>query len=82
MSELYDEWDDSPFFYFSRAAILLSEGNDVAAQTQITTAKKIWRDPKIIINWVDTLQESGYLTNFYNKQTKTDEAETATSIGF
>lgn len=68
----YDAWDDSPFFYFSRAAIAYNENKELEAETFLSNARYVWRDNAALAPWQDTMIEFGYIRSFYGGE---DEAK-------
>jgi len=65
LMEKYDAWDDSPFYYFSRAAIDYNQGNKAEAEKQLRNARFVWRNNAALSAWQDTLIEFGYIRSFY-----------------
>jgi len=61
----YDEWDDSPFYHYSRAVIAYHAGKKDKAEKQLRDARFIWRNNGILSPWQDSLIESGYIRSFY-----------------
>lgn len=59
LRDKYDQWDDSPFYYYSRAAILSEEGKRKEAAKMIKQCLSIWNDQKALHPWQDTIQEYG-----------------------
>jgi predicted Zn-dependent protease len=71
LAEKYDFLDDSPYYYYAKAA-LAYDGNDmVKAEEWLAIARRIFQDPNILAPWQDTLVEYGYIKSFYGD----DEAE-------
>jgi tetratricopeptide (TPR) repeat protein len=69
MSEKYDFLDDSPYYYFAKAAVAFQKKNDQEAEQWLARAYRIFRDPAIIAPWQDTLVEFGYIRSFFNDPT-------------
>ncbi len=65
LKDKYDAWDDSPFFYYARAAILYNEGDKLGAEKMLRNARFVWRDDAALSPWQDTLIEFGYIRSFY-----------------
>lgn len=65
LAERYDYLDDSPYYYFSQAAIAYEEKNLVEAEQWIARANRIFRNESILSPWHDTLVEFGYIKSFY-----------------
>ena len=61
----YDDSDDSPYYYFSQAALAYREDDTDTAERWIKTAQKIFRKPAVLTAWMDTLIEYGYVKSFY-----------------
>lgn len=65
LSEKYDFLDDSPYYYYAKAALEYEANNPVKAEEWIATANRIFQDPNILAPWQDTLVEYGYIKSFY-----------------
>lgn len=65
LAEKYDYLDDSPYYYFSQAAIAYEEEDLLAAEQWLARASRIFRDPALLSPWQDTLVEFGYIKSFY-----------------
>ena len=65
LAEKYDEWDDSPFYYYSRAALLYNQDRKIDAEKMLRNARFVWRNKNILSPWQDTLIEFGYIRSFY-----------------
>ena len=61
----YDRWDDSPFYHYSRCAILYHEGKVIEASKTLRDVRIIWANSNILAPWQDTLVEFGYIRSFY-----------------
>lgn len=59
------DWDDTPFTYYSKAALSYSEGDDEEASRWIVSAVKVFGGLQQVSNWQDTLIEFGYVKSFY-----------------
>jgi len=66
----HDEWDDSPFFYFSRAAIAYDTDDKIQAEKLLRNARYVWRNDAALAAWQDTLIEFGYIRSFYGGDTE------------
>lgn len=66
----HDEWDDSPFYYFSRAAIAYDADDKIAAEKLLRNARYVWRNNAALAAWQDTLIEFGYIRSFYGGDTE------------
>ncbi len=73
MSEKYDFLDDSPYYYFAKAALAFQKKDDREAEQWLARAYRIFRDPAIIAPWQDTLVEFGYIKSFFNDPTMEPE---------
>ena len=65
LSEKYDFLDDSPYYYYAKAALEYETNNLVKAEEWIATANRIFQDPNVLAPWQDTLVEYGYIKSFY-----------------
>ncbi len=61
----YDEWDDSPFYFYSKAALLYHADKKDEANQEIRNAHIVWGKTKVLVPWQDTLFEFGYIKNIY-----------------
>lgn len=60
-----DFLDDSPLFYFGKAALDYDKKNNVGAETWLSRAALIFKDAGALAPWQDTLIEFGYIKSFY-----------------
>ena len=67
MQNKYGEWDDTPYYYYARAAIFYHDGNDEAAKKTLRNALFIWRNPAELSSWQDTMIEFGFVRSFYGE---------------
>jgi len=65
LMEKYGEWDDSPFYYYSRAALAFDEGDKTAAEKFLRNARYVWNNNAALSAWQDTLIEFGDIQSFY-----------------
>jgi tetratricopeptide (TPR) repeat protein len=65
LSEKYDFLDDSPYYYYAKAALAYDANDLVKAEEWLATAGRIFQDPNVIAPWQDTLVEYGYIKSFY-----------------
>lgn len=65
LSEKYDYQDDSPYYYYAKAALAYDNGELLEAEEWLARANRIFRDPNSIAPWQDTLVEFGYIKSFY-----------------
>lgn len=68
LRDKYSVWDDSPFYYYSRAAILYHEGNQLSAEKMLRNARFVWSNDKALAAWQDTLIEFGYIRSFHRPE--------------
>lgn len=68
LAEKYDYLDDSPFYYYAKAAIAYSEGELLEAERWLARANRIFKNPAILAPWQDTLVEFGYIKSFYGEE--------------
>lgn len=73
LAEKYDYQDDSPYYYYAKAALSYDEGDLIKAEEWLARANRIFRDPNIIAPWQDTLVEYGYIKSFYGEDDSTVE---------
>ena len=67
LRDRYDDWDDSPYFYMTKAAYHFHHDNKEAAQKELKTANIIWSNKAALTPWIDTLQEAGYMSSFFGR---------------
>ncbi|MCP5535824.1 MAG: tetratricopeptide repeat protein [Akkermansiaceae bacterium] len=65
LQDKYDAWDDSPFYYYSRAAILYHHDDKLEAEKMLRNARFVWQNDAALAAWQDTLIEFGYIRSFY-----------------
>lgn len=65
LAEKYDFLDDSPFYYYAKAALAYDDNNLIKAEEWLATASRIFQDPNVLAPWQDTLVEYGYIKSFY-----------------
>lgn len=65
MAEKYDYQDDSPYYYYTKAALAFDKKDSVEAERWMAKAARIFRDPKILSPWQDTMMEYGYIKGFF-----------------
>jgi len=70
LMEKYDVWDDSPYYYYSRAAIEYHADNKLEAEKMLRGVRFVWRNNAVLAPWQDTLIEFGYIRNFYGGDTE------------
>lgn len=65
MQDKHDAWDDSPYYYFSRAAIAYYEDDKLKAEKHLRHARYVWNNSAALAAWQDTMIEFGYIRSFY-----------------
>jgi tetratricopeptide (TPR) repeat protein len=65
LAEKYDFLDDSPYYYYAKAALAYEAKDLVKAEEWLATAGRIFQDPNVLAPWQDTLIEYGYIKSFY-----------------
>lgn len=74
LAEKYDFLDDSPYYYYAKAALEYEAKNLIKAEEWLAIASRIFEDPNILAPWQDTLVEYGYIKSFYGGE-ESQEAE-------
>lgn len=64
LANKYDYQDDSPFYYYSKAAMAFDNDDSVEAEQWLGRARRIFRDPNLLSAWQDTIVEFGYVKSF------------------
>ncbi len=65
LAEKYDFLDDSPYHYYSKAALAYDNNDLIKAEEWLAIAGRIFQDPNVLAPWQDTLVEYGYIKSFY-----------------
>ncbi|MEO5712144.1 MAG: tetratricopeptide repeat protein [Luteolibacter sp.] len=65
LAEKYDFLDDSPYYYYAKAALAYDAKDLVKAEEWLGIASRIFQDPNVLAPWQDTLVEYGYIKSFY-----------------
>lgn len=73
LADKYDYQDDSPYYYYAKAALAYDDGDLLQAEEWLARASRIFQDPNIIAPWQDTLVEFGYIKSFYGEETSSAE---------
>ncbi len=73
LAEKYDYQDDSPYYYYAKAALAYDDGDLLQAEEWLARANRIFQDPNIIAPWQDTLVEFGYIKSFYGDDSSQEE---------
>lgn len=63
--ENWEDWDDTPFTYYSKAALAYHEGDKEKATSWVSSAIRVFGGLGAVANWQDTLIEFGYVKSFY-----------------
>ena len=79
MSEKYDSWDDTPYYYYARAALVFHQGDKQAAEKILLDARFVW-GTAALSSWQDTLIEFGYVRSFYGGEYAEEDLEDAELI--
>lgn len=69
LAEKYDYLDDSPFYYYTKAALAYDQKDAVAAEEWLGRAARIFQNPQVLAPWQDTLVEYGYIKGFFGEET-------------
>jgi tetratricopeptide (TPR) repeat protein len=72
LAEKYDFLDDSPYYYYAKAALEYEAENMIKAEEWLAIANRIFQDPAIIAPWQDTLVEYGYIKSFYGGEEQSE----------
>lgn len=65
LSEKYDFLDDSPYYYYSKAALCYDKDDLVGAEEWLSRASRIFQNSDLVSPYQDTLIEFGYIKSFY-----------------
>jgi tetratricopeptide (TPR) repeat protein len=65
LAEKYDFLDDSPFYYYAKAALAYDNNDLIKAEEWLAIAGRIFQDPNTLAPWQDTIIEYGYIKSFY-----------------
>jgi tetratricopeptide (TPR) repeat protein len=68
LAEKYDFLDDSPYYYYAKAALAYDDNNLIKAEEWLAIAGRIFQDPNVVAPWQDTLVEYGYIKSFYGDE--------------
>ncbi len=72
LAEKYDFLDDSPYYYYVKAAMAYDAKDLVKAEEWLAIAGRIFQDPNVTAPWQDTLVEYGYIKSFYGNDTEAE----------
>lgn len=73
LAEKYDFLDDSPYYYYAKAALAYENKDLIKAEEWLAIGGRIFRDPNILAPWQDTLVEYGYIKSFYGDDSASAE---------
>lgn len=73
LADKYDYQDDSPYYYYTKAALAFDKKDNVEAERWMVRAARIFRDPKILSPWQDTMMEYGYIKGFLGGDEEKEE---------
>ncbi|MEM9081206.1 MAG: tetratricopeptide repeat protein [Verrucomicrobiota bacterium] len=65
LAKAYEEFDDTPFRFYSKAALAYFSEDEELANEWLGTAFRVYQNPELLANWQDTLIEYGYIKSFY-----------------
>lgn len=68
LAEKYDFLDDSPYYYYAKAALAYEDNDLIKAEEWLAIAGRIFQDPNVLAPWQDTLVEYGYIKSFYGDE--------------
>lgn len=73
LAEKYDYQDDSPYYYYAKAALAYEDNDLLKAEEWLARANRIFRNEAIIGPWQDSLVEFGYIKSFYGEDSPAEE---------
>ena len=66
LANKYDYLDDTPYYYYSQAALAFHEEDRIKASQWLTSAQNVFgSNPASLASWNDTFIEFGYITSHY-----------------
>lgn len=68
LAERHDDFDDTPYPYYARAAFHFENENFAEAEAELARAARIFGNPMILAPWHDTLMEYGYIKSFFGTE--------------
>lgn len=68
MENKYGEWDDTPYYYYAKAALLYHDEKTDEAKKILRDALFVWGDKNRLSSWQDTMIEFGYVRSLYGGQ--------------
>ena len=75
LAEKYDFSDDSPYYYYAKAALAYDGKDLIKAEEWLAIAGRVFQDPNALAPWQDTLVEYGYIKSFYGDDVGDDVGE-------
>lgn len=76
LADKYDYLDDYPYYYYAQATMAYHDQRLSDAERWLGSARRIFRDPKILAPWQDTLIEFGYIKSFYGTNLDEESGDT------
>lgn len=76
--ENWEDWDDTPFTYYSKAALAHHAKDEDEANRWIMSAIRVFDGLQGVANWQDTLIEFGYVKSFYGGDDANQDIEVPT----
>lgn len=73
LADKYDYQDDSPYYYYAKAVLAFDKKELAEAEQWMARAARIFRDPKILSPWQDTMMEYGYIKGFFGGEEEAEE---------
>lgn len=75
LAALHDDFDDTPFPYYSKAALFFNDDKELEAELELRRAARIFGDQATLNPWQDTLMEFGYIKSFFGTPVDQIESE-------
>ena len=72
LAEKYDFSDDSPFYYYAKAALAYDQKDLLKAEEWLAIAGRVFQGSGTLEPWQDTLVEYGYIKSFYGNDAGTE----------
>jgi tetratricopeptide (TPR) repeat protein len=73
LADKYDYQDDSPYYYYTKAALAFEKNDLPDAEKWMLRAARIFRDPNVLSPWQDTMMEYGYIKGFFGGQEEVEK---------
>lgn len=74
LADKYDYQDDSPYYYYAKAVQAFDKKELAEAEQWMARAARIFRDPKILNPWQDTMMEYGYIKSFFGGEEEAEDS--------